>query len=965
MAITPMQNLTYGLLSNAAYKNGAVPPGWSIVDTSAQSMGTSPTGFAAVTFKNQSTGEIVIAYRGTDEFGDASNNFVQLALQNDVPGQLIEAQAYFDKAQQKYGVTPVVVGHSLGGALAQLVSAFNATVSAFTYNAPGVYEIYKAKLNALTNGTSEPAAAESFTRINNTNMSLDLVSDVGKQMGSMINYPPDSLEGLKFFGAVMASLANPTLGVLLFGNSALGQHYMDRVLEAIATPKPTDSINGYNFNKDTGNWERPSSDGSPPVPVDAETAASLNAQLAQNIQYNDQVNREVRPMLLQYRVWEEVTQQYTANNGQVWLAFDPNCDQYAVVRNTKGEPVATYEAVEENGKLLLKPVDGMGQTVNLTDGTVTGTGTLFNNLTKEIGSLLEPTGAQTLTNALAGVGNTINTYAPTLIDALSLLKAIQSGNPLPIAASGLRLANNLSTQTDANGKQIAGNYSLAGASTVGSAILSLMSLDAALKRGDTMAAVTAGAQTLTYGATAYALLAQQNNLLSGSQALAAEFGAESLIVGLDKAMPYLNLVNSIAHGDAVGAAMAVISMTPAAPIAWAYYAFNMITSLFGDDDPPPEPWGNAWAGWSGFTAVANSNGGDGGQGTAAETYNGFISYLNQLAAYEQSVNPGSAIGIVANRLPSLSYRNYTGFGITDIDAITGIQRDPSIRYDLTGRPYNAPPGSYQASQSLSERFIRVALARGAVAPMWEVQTAAIQTQYGDPQAGLTEEERAGRNGKLAAPVTGDTQTFRAVALDLNGDGVQTTGANKTVAFDIDDSGFMKNTAWLNNNDGFLFLDRNLNGSIDSGRELFSNSIVDLSARGLAGMRWVDSNYDGKLTAADPVWNELKIWQDANGDGQAEAGEVKSLAALGITALDYAMGRFEQNGQLKEMSSPDLAADTAGTRTHVIPEGIVVETTSGHTSLLVTRIDDRMVIEANRDGVEAANEPLYFCERMAA
>ncbi|HUW50263.1 MAG TPA: hypothetical protein VMV75_04530, partial [Sulfuricella sp.] len=166
-------------------------------------------------------------------------------------------------------------------------------------------------------------------------------------------------------------------------------------------------------------------------------------------------------------------------------------------------------------------------------------------------------------------------------------------------------------------------------------------------------------------------------------------------------------------------------------------------------------------------------------------------------------------------------------------------------------PYNAPAGSEQASQSLSERFIRVALARGAVAPMWEVETAAIQTQYGDPQAGLTEEERAGRNGLLApspqpSPVSpvraallplsagtllagagGGSQTFRPVALDLNGDGVQTTGANKTVAFDVDDSGYLKNTAWLNNNDGFLFLDRNLNGSIDSGRELFSNSIVDL------------------------------------------------------------------------------------------------------------------------------------------
>jgi len=34
----------------------------------------------------------------------------------------------------------------------------------------------------------------------------------------------------------------------------------------------------------------------------------------------------------------------------------------------------------------------------------------------------------------------------------------------------------------------------------------------------------------------------------------------------------------------------------------------------------------------------------------------------------------------------------------------------------------------------------------------------------------------------------------------------------------------------------------------------------------------------------------------------------------------------------------------------VPEGIVIETTAGHTSLLVTRIDDRTVIEANRDGV---------------
>jgi len=57
-----------------------------------------------------------------------------------------------------------------------------------------------------------------------------------------------------------------------------------------------------------------------------------------------------------------------------------------------------------------------------------------------------------------------------------------------------------------------------------------------------------------------------------------------------------------------------------------------------------------------------------------------------------------------------------------------------------------------------------------------------------------------------------------------------------------------------------------------------------------------------------VWNELKVWQDANGNGTAEAGETQTLAQLGITSLNYAMGTFERNGQLSQLSSPDLIAD---------------------------------------------------------
>jgi len=63
-----------------------------------------------------------------------------------------------------------------------------------------------------------------------------------------------------------------------------------------------------------------------------------------------------------------------------------------------------------------------------------------------------------------------------------------------------------------------------------------------------------------------------------------------------------------------------------------------------------------------------------------------------------------------------------------------------------------------------------------------------------------------------------------------------------------------------------------------------------------------------------------------------------------------MGTFTQNGQLKQLASPDLVADTQGTRTHVVPEGIIIQTSQGQTSLLVTRVDDKSLLEANRDGI---------------
>jgi hypothetical protein len=76
-------------------------------------------------------------------------------------------------------------------------------------------------------------------------------------------------------------------------------------------------------------------------------------------------------------------------------------------------------------------------------------------------------------------------------------------------------------------------------------------------------------------------------------------------------------------------------------------------------------------------------------------------------------------------MPGITY-DMSGFSFTDIDPATGVQKNPGLRYDSSGKPYNAVAGSPESFVSLGQAFISSAIARGAIAPQWEVQTAAMQ-----------------------------------------------------------------------------------------------------------------------------------------------------------------------------------------------------------------------------------------------
>ncbi len=99
------------------------------------------------------------------------------------------------------------------------------------------------------------------------------------------------------------------------------------------------------------------------------------------------------------------------------------------------------------------------------------------------------------------------------------------------------------------------------------------------------------------------------------------------------------------------------------------------------------------------------------------------------------------------------------------------------------------------------------------------------------------------------------------------------------------------TGWAGKNDALLVWDRNANGTIDTGAELFGDFTPmpngTLAPNGFAALAALDANGDGVIDASDPAFTELKLWRDVSQDGRTGDGELISLADAGIVSLNLA------------------------------------------------------------------------------
>jgi hypothetical protein len=153
--------------------------------------------------------------------------------------------------------------------------------------------------------------------------------------------------------------------------------------------------------------------------------------------------------------------------------------------------------------------------------------------------------------------------------------------------------------------------------------------------------------------------------------------------------------------------------------------------------------------------------------------------------------------------------------------------------------------------------------------------------------------------------------YSPIIINLEKGGYRLTGRNEPVLFDIAGNGHPRLMAWTASgaDEAFLWLDRNDDGMVTSGAELFGNFTPlqngQFAKNGFEALREFDANGDGIIDERDPMWSRLTLWRDLNHNGVSEQTEIQPIAGSGVVSIDlhdHWSGRHDTLGNLFKYES---------------------------------------------------------------
>ncbi|HNT88899.1 MAG TPA: hypothetical protein PKL84_13635, partial [Candidatus Hydrogenedentes bacterium] len=137
---------------------------------------------------------------------------------------------------------------------------------------------------------------------------------------------------------------------------------------------------------------------------------------------------------------------------------------------------------------------------------------------------------------------------------------------------------------------------------------------------------------------------------------------------------------------------------------------------------------------------------------------------------------------------------------------------------------------------------------------------------------------------------GEVQQGDPLVLDLDGDGIELTRYTAGARFALMGNAQSVRTALVTGGDAFLAIDRDGDGRITNGRELFGEQ--NGATNGFEELRKLDSNGDGVIDRLDRDFDKLLLWRD-NGNGISEPGELLTLGQAGIASISLGYQNVDQ------------------------------------------------------------------------